>query len=50
MTPCDQQILRSEIDALAASLANCFELLTPNAQAKVLELETHLALLRKRIE
>jgi hypothetical protein len=44
----DMLILRTEIDALAASLSQCFHELPPIAKARALELESHLSAIRRR--
>jgi len=45
----DVRVLRSEIDALAASLAEAFNYLSPMMQAQALQLATHLAAIKRRI-
>lgn len=44
----DMLILRTEIDAFAASLGQCFHELPRYAQAQALELEKHLSAIRRR--
>ncbi len=50
LTKFDRVVLESDFDALAATLAECFESLPPKAQAKAVELATRLAELKRRFK
>jgi hypothetical protein len=44
----DAIVLQSQLESLARALAGCFGDLPPQAQSKVMELETHLVAIRRQ--